>query len=166
MTPTDGHRDLDAMARHVIDANLYMTLGTLGPDGRPRVSPVYYTAARYTDFYWVSSPEARHSRNIAERPEVAIAIFDSTLPVGAGEAVYLDATAREVLEEELEAVRGEAFRRTGGARAFTPAELRGDADLRLYVARATGCEVHVPAGHPVHGTGIDVRRPANPAAGG
>jgi hypothetical protein len=51
---------LDATARRVIDANHYMTLGTLDPDGRPRLSPVCYTRARYSDFYWVSAPEAHH----------------------------------------------------------------------------------------------------------
>ena len=47
--------ELDATARRVIDANHYMTLGTRDPSGGPRLSPVYYTAARYTDFYWLSS---------------------------------------------------------------------------------------------------------------
>jgi hypothetical protein len=39
------------MTGRVIDANLYMTLGTRDPNGSPRLSPVFYTAARYTDFY-------------------------------------------------------------------------------------------------------------------
>ena len=85
--PVSGHPDLNAIARRVIDANHYMTLGTLDPDGRPRLSPVYYTAARYSDLYWVSSPDAHHSTNLAERPEVEIVIFDSTAPVGEGQAV-------------------------------------------------------------------------------
>ena len=38
-----GHRELDAMARRVIDAHQYMVLGTRDPDGSPRLSPVYYT---------------------------------------------------------------------------------------------------------------------------
>ena len=88
--------DLDAVARRVIDTNHYMTLGTRDRGGRPRLSPVYYTAARYTDFYWVSSPGARHSRNVAEHPEIEIVIFDSTALVGEGEAVYLAATARGI----------------------------------------------------------------------
>jgi GNAT superfamily N-acetyltransferase len=33
-----GMGDLDAMARRVIDGNLYMTLATLDPDGAPRLS--------------------------------------------------------------------------------------------------------------------------------
>jgi hypothetical protein len=52
------------MAAQVIDANHYMTLATRDPDGRPRPSPVYYTAARHTDFYWLSSPQAQHSPNL------------------------------------------------------------------------------------------------------
>ena len=158
------HPDLNAMARRVIDANHYMTLATLEQDGQARLSPVYYTAARYADFYWVSSPGARHSRNVAERPEVKIVIFDSTARVGDGEAVYLTATAEPVREEELERVTAEAFRTTAGARRFEPQELRGGAPLRLYVARATSCEVHVAGRHPVHGCGIDTRMAADPGS--
>jgi hypothetical protein len=158
------HPDLDAMARRVIDANHYMTVATLDPDGAPRLSPVFYTAARYTDFYWVSSPAAHHSRNLLARPEVQIVIFDSTALVGDAEAVYLAAAARPVGDEELEGACGEAFRATAGARRFAPDELRGDAAIRLYVARAGACEVLVRGGDPVHGRGVDSRRAADPRA--
>jgi uncharacterized protein YndB with AHSA1/START domain len=157
-------RDLAAMARHVIDANHYMVLGTLDPDGRPRLSPVYYTAARYRDFYWVSSPDAHHTHNVRHRPAVEIVIFDSTAAVGAGQAVYLTATAREIGEDQVENLIGEAFRTTAGARRFEPDELRGAADLRLFVAHLGACEVHVPGGHPVHGRGLDSRQAADPTA--
>jgi hypothetical protein len=160
-----GDPELGAMARRVIDGNHYMTLGTLDPDGRPRLSPVYYTSARYTDFYWVSSPEAHHSRNLAERPEVQIVIFDSTAPVGRGEAVYLGGVAGPVADEELERMLPEAFRAAGGAPRFDADELSGAAPLRLYLAHTTSCEVHVPARHPVHGRGVDTRQPANPGGG-
>lgn len=159
-----AHPDLNVIARRVIDVNHYMTLATQEPDGRPRVSPVYYTAARYTDFYWISSPQAHHSVNLTERPAVEIVIFDSTAAVGEGEAVYLSATARPIRDDELEAVCPEAFRTTAGARRFEPQELRGETPLRLYVARATTCEVHVPGRHPIHGRGVDTRQPADPTA--
>lgn len=158
-----GQGDLDALARRVIDANQYMTLGTVDPDGRPRLSPVYYTVARYTAFYWVSSPQARHSRNLAERPGAEIVIFDSTARVGEGQAVYLRAAARAIADDELEAAGREAFRTVGGARWFSPADLRDDAPLRLYVARMSSCEVHVPGRDPVHGRGVDTRQRADPA---
>jgi len=159
-----GDPELNAMARRVIDANHYMTLATLDPDGRPRLSPVYYTAARYTDFYWVSSPEAHHSRNLAERPEVQIVIFDSTAPVGRGEAVYLRGVANQMADEELDLVLPEAFRIAAGARRLDADELRGGAPFRLYLASAAACEVRVAGGHPVRGRGVDTRQPADPAS--
>ena len=154
--------ELDAMARRVIDGNLYMTLATLGPDGAPRLSPVYFTPARYTDFYWVSSPDAHHSRNLLERPEVQIVIFDSSVAVGQAEAVYMAARARAVPDDGLDAVLGEAFGGRGGARAFSREELTGDGDLRLYVATATSYEVHVRGGDPRYGRSTDTRMPADP----
>lgn len=160
---TGAHPDLNAMARRVIDANHYMTLATTDPGGRPRLSPVYYTPARYSDFYWVSSPGAHHSRNLAERPGTEIVIFDSTAPASEGEAVYITAAARAVRDDELEALCPEAFRTTAGARRFTLDDLRGGA-LQLYVARTRSCEVHVAAHHPVHGRGVDTRQPADPTS--
>ena len=125
---------------------------------------MYYTPARYTDLYWVSSPDTQHSRNLAARPEAEIVIFDSAAPVGQGEAVYLGAAATEVPDQELDAVAPQAFRTTPGAHRFTAAELR-HGDLRLYVAHVRSCEVHVPGRDPVHGRGLDTRQPANPAGG-
>jgi hypothetical protein len=154
---------LDANARRVIDTNHYMTLATVNPDGRPRVSPVYYTPARYTAFYWVSSPDARHSRNIEDRPNIEIVIFDSSAPVGATAAVYVGAQAHQVADDELDDLLPEAFRTTQGARAFARVELQGKAKLRLYVALALTTEVHVAGRHPLNEGGIDVRMPADPA---
>ena len=160
-----AHPDFDAMARRVIDGNLYMTLATLDPDGSPRLSPVYFTPARYTDLYWVSSPDAHHSRNVRERPAVEIVIFDSSVAVGHAEAVYISARAREFAQEELAAVIGEAFGERGGARRFAPEELHGEGDLRLYVASASSWEVLIRGGGvggSASGSGIDRREPADP----
>jgi len=155
--------DLDEMARHVIDTNRYLTMGTTGPDQRPRLSPVYFTHVDYRDFYWVSSPAAHHSVNIAARPEIAIVIFDSTAPIGQGQAVYVSAQASVVADDELPQRCAEAFARVGqGAKRFGPHELSGDAVLRLYRARATSHEVHIPARDPVHGAGVDTRRLVTP----
>ncbi|NUT35490.1 MAG: pyridoxamine 5'-phosphate oxidase family protein [Hamadaea sp.] len=151
--------DLAEQARAVIDAIWYLTLGTTEPDGRPRLSPVYFTHVGYRDFYWVSSPDAHHSRNLAERPDIAIVVYDSTAPVGQGRAVYLSGSAAQVGDDELAQRCAEAFTDLrGGARPFAPEELSGDADLRLYRARVTSCEVHIRGGDPEYGTGVDTRR--------
>ena len=62
--------DLGAMAKDIIDSNPYMTLGTADGSGCLWASPVYDAPDGYSQFYWVSSPEATHSRNIAARAEV------------------------------------------------------------------------------------------------
>jgi nitroimidazol reductase NimA-like FMN-containing flavoprotein (pyridoxamine 5'-phosphate oxidase superfamily) len=90
--------ELRAIARSVIDANQFMTLATADAEGAPWASPVWYAPHGYGAFYWVSSPEATHSRNIAARSEVAIVIFDSHT-TGGWNAVYVSASA-----ERLDAV--------------------------------------------------------------
>ena len=165
MTRPEQDAELREMARRVIDHNRYLVLGTVEPDGRPRLSPVFFTPARYRDFYWVSSPDARHSRNVRARPDVQIVVFDSSPLPGDGEAVYLTATAHEVSADELAGVVDEAFDPdTRGARAFSVDEVSGDGDLRLYVATATSYDVHVRGSHPTHGTGIDRRVATDPTA--
>jgi len=150
--------DLTAMVRGVIDDNRYMTLGTVEPDGLPRLTPVYFTHDDYRSLYWVSAPGSQHSRNLAREPRLSIVVFDSRRRPGDGEAVYLSATARQVPDDELDRECAIAFRDVGGgAEPFAPAELRGDAELRLYRAGITGYAVHIRGGHPVYGTGIDKR---------
>ena len=92
---TQQQPDLDAVARAILDANHYMTLGTADAAGHPWVSPVFFATDRYRDLYWISSPEATHSRNLAARPELSIVVFDSQAPVGTGQAVYMAAAADE-----------------------------------------------------------------------
>ncbi|MEV4621931.1 pyridoxamine 5'-phosphate oxidase family protein [Asanoa sp. NPDC049573] len=155
--------ELNDRARRVIDSNKYLTLGTTGPDHRPRVSPVYFTHVGYREFYWVSSPLAHHSVNVAERPDVALVIFDSTAAIGEGRAVYVDAVAAQVPDDELPRRCAEAFARPApGVTAFTPGDLDSAADLRLYLARATGHELHVPGRDPVYGKGLDSRQRVEP----
>ena len=82
-----------ATAKAIIDANLYMVLGTADEAGRPWVTPVYYAPVDYREFLWVSRPETLHSRNLAAQGQISIVIFDSSVPIGTGQGVYMAATA-------------------------------------------------------------------------
>src|SRR5689334_23730191 len=95
--------DLVATARKIIDANTYLTLATADADGRPWATPVWFALDRYTDFIWLSRPSTRHSANLAHRPEVGIVIFDSTVPINQGQAVYVEAVAAEIPAAEVPA---------------------------------------------------------------
>jgi uncharacterized protein YhbP (UPF0306 family) len=100
--PIMAERDLAAVARTIIDANQYLTLATADALGQPWASPVFYATADYTEFYWISVPEATHSRNLAQRPQIAMVVFDSTAPEGTGQAVYMSAAAEQVPDGDLD----------------------------------------------------------------
>ena len=151
-------RDLGAVARDIVDSNAYMTLATADGAGRPWASPVWYAPEGYEEFFWVSSPGARHSRNIAARPEVAIVIFDSTAPVGEGQAVYVSAVARELggtdLDRGIQIYSKESV--AGGLSEWGLEEVSPPAPYRLYRATASEHWVLDPDGRP------DRRIPVNP----
>jgi Pyridoxamine 5'-phosphate oxidase len=163
----DRRQDLGALARTIIDANLYMTLGTADEHGRPWVSPVFYATSDYTEFYWISSPEVTHSRNLARRPQVSIVVFDSQAPASTGEAVYMSALAEEVpaadLARGLEVYPGAPER---GGRTVTIEELRPPTVYRLYRATVSQHSMLCPrdAGRPCdeHSRAFDHRTLVTP----
>jgi predicted pyridoxine 5'-phosphate oxidase superfamily flavin-nucleotide-binding protein len=149
--------ELADVARSVIDANRYMALGTADVDGHPWVSPVWFASEDYRSFHWVSSPEAKHSLNLAARPEVAIAIFDSSVPVGGAQAVYMKGVGKELAGAELE--QGvEVFDRVARqdhGRAYGADVLQGSALFRLYRATVSEHWVLIPGRDPERGSGVD-----------
>ena len=135
--------DPGAIARAIIDASLYMVLGTADQEGRPWVSPVYFAHSEYNEFFWVSSPEAKHSRNLAGRPEISIVIFDSQVSIGTGQGVYMSASAEKLTGTDRG--RGiDVFSRRSlehGGDPWTLEDVQSPARLRLYRATASAHDV-------------------------
>jgi hypothetical protein len=130
--------DLEAAARTIIDSSLYMVLATADRSGRPWASPVYFAPSGYREFLWVSQPGRRHSVNIEERPEVGIVIFDSSVPISTGQAVYVAAIAEQLTgDARVEPLAAYSKRALAhGGSAFTTADVESAAALRLYRAVA------------------------------
>jgi nitroimidazol reductase NimA-like FMN-containing flavoprotein (pyridoxamine 5'-phosphate oxidase superfamily) len=152
-------QDLSDLARSVIDANRYMALGTADAAGHPWVSPVWFASEDHRQFHWASSPEARHSRNLAARPEVAIAIYDSSGTPGTVEAVYMSGHAEELTGGELEGGL-EVFDRISQkdiARAWGLTDVQPPSIVRLYRATAEEHFVLIRGRDPERGTGVDRR---------
>jgi hypothetical protein len=147
--------DLSARFRSVIDANLYMTLGTADENGRPWATPVYFAHAGYREFVWVSKPGATHSRNIAARPQVGIVVFDSHAPISTGGGVYMAATAEQLLGDDrapaLEIFSARSIEHGGGP--FGLQDVEPPSELQLY--RATASEHWVLDSR-------DMRQPVSP----
>lgn len=146
----DRTAELTAVAKEVVDTNLYMTLGTADESGAPWVSPVYYVAAgSYREFYWASKTGTAHSRNLAVRPGMSIVIFDSRVPVYQGRAVFLKATGEELSGADL-TTGIEVYNGPSASRGVPPLDredVEGDAVYRLYRATVSEHFTLDPAGH-------------------
>jgi hypothetical protein len=124
----------DDIARAVLDGNSYVVLATAAGDGTPWASPVWFAHAGYRELFWVSAPDARHSRNILARPRIAMVVFDSTVAPNTGQAVYMTATAGRVTDPaELERGMAVFSARSAGGEWGTD-RVTAPARLRLYRA--------------------------------
>ena len=156
MDSDTNKEDLVNLARTIIDSNMYMVLGTADSAGNPWVSPVYYASANYKEFYWVSSPDVRHSQNITISPQISIVIFDSQVPIGTGQGVYMSAKAEELTGADLD--QGiEIFSLSSLAHGGSKWKLEdvGVSTLyRLYRATASERWVRDSVGRPDHRTPV------------
>lgn len=92
--------------RHLISATRilknikYMTVATVCADGSPWNTPVAHTYSKDLVFRWGSNEESVHSKNIVRDSCVFVVIYDSTVPEGTGEGVYMKGVAKELQEYE------------------------------------------------------------------
>lgn len=140
------------LARTIIDSSLYLVLATADRSGCPWSSPVYFAHQDCREFFWVSSPVATHSCNIAERSQVSIVIFDSSAPIGTGQGVYMSAAAELVDGQEIEGGIDVFSRRSvgHGGGAWTADDVQGATGLRLYRAVADEHWILAKDGRPDH----------------
>lgn len=141
----------------------YLVLGTADDSGQPWTTPVYFAAADPCRLYWVSSPNSRHSRNIADRPRVAITVFDSTVPIGGAEAIYLTATAGLVDDAEIDAALAVLNTRLPDGRHLDTGDLAPNGLLRVYQADVTEHFVLIRGGDQRFDNVIDMRLPVSPS---
>jgi nitroimidazol reductase NimA-like FMN-containing flavoprotein (pyridoxamine 5'-phosphate oxidase superfamily) len=141
---------LDVVARSVLDENRYVTLGTADAAGRPWVSPLFYTLGGYAELLWISEPRARHSRNIAVRPQVSLVVYDSRVPVGAAKAVYMSGVAAEVTGTGIAAAAAAYNERSlaKGGQEIGVHEVRPTGRFRVYRATVTDHWVLDPLRRP------------------
>lgn len=88
---------LNKLAKEIITNNQYVTISSVDEKGSPWISPVVYTYDKNWNLYFVSMPTSKHSSNIKENKNVALAIFDSHQLWGAGVGLQIEAEA-EVLK--------------------------------------------------------------------
>lgn len=92
-------------AKEILATVLYATIATASKAGKPWNSPVAGFWDDNYNLYWFSDKDSTHSKNIRDNEDVFIVVYDSTMPEGTGEGVYIEATAYEVTDpSEIEQV--------------------------------------------------------------
>lgn len=137
MTFTADESPTDA-ARRIIDENSYATLATADVDGRPWVTPIWFAERGLRQYVWVFRTTRRHSLNVAQRAEIALVVFDSTVEGGSASAVYVEAAAAQVPDHELAAALAifNAKCEASGLSTWDMSAVSADAPHRLYLATA------------------------------
>ena len=156
----ERHPDLDVLARRVIDAQPLHDAGERSTPTAGRGCRRSTTRRPATATSTGSPPRGRITRgNLAAPAQRSRSSFSTPRPRSARARRSTSPAVGESYPATTKSTPSdpEAFRTTAGALHSQPDELRGDARLRLYVARLTACEVHVPGRDPVHGRGVDVR---------
>jgi uncharacterized protein YhbP (UPF0306 family) len=147
--------DLSKRAKEIISRIQYVTVATVTEDGTPWNSPVFTSYDEDYNFYWGTHKDSQKAKNIRFNNNVFLVIYDSTVPSGTGEGVYIKAVVEE-LAEPNEVSRVFNLLKTRHATSFWDfAAVQEDGPIRLY--KAMPQQVWMNDGGKVGGHYIDTR---------
>jgi nitroimidazol reductase NimA-like FMN-containing flavoprotein (pyridoxamine 5'-phosphate oxidase superfamily) len=156
MSGVEGAPFDPAVIGRLLAANRYLVLGTADDNGSPWVSPVFFAPHGQDGLVWVSSPDSRHSRNIAARSAVAITVFDSTVEVGHAEAAYFDAEAAEATPDQTESALRSLNARLPQAKQLGLDDIRPRGPMAVYRAEVRRRYLLVRGGNRQFGNALDM----------
>lgn len=147
--------DLNKRAKEIISKITYITIASIAEGGKPWNAPVFSAYDKDYNFYWGSYRESQHSKNIRANPAIFFVIYDSTVPPGTGEGVYIEAVAEELKDiNEIKFAHNLLW-----DRHIVPywklEQVQGDASIRLY--KAIPKRVWMKTGEEKDGHYIDTR---------
>ena len=93
--------DLRPVLREFLAGQSTLTLATAGvKDGRPQAAPLFFASDDDFNLYWISSPDSRHSLNIADWNDAAAAIYVPTWEWTGIKGVQIEGDAVPVVEDD------------------------------------------------------------------
>lgn len=111
----------------------YATIATTCPDGTPWNTPVVSYFDNDLNLYWASWIQNQHSQNLKHNNRVFAVVFDSSSPLGTGEALYFQMRARKLEDpDEISVAKHIYLDRYG--EADCPDVFTGSCPRRIYEA--------------------------------
>ena len=126
-------RNLSERAKEIISKIQYVTIASVTEDGLPWNSPVFTAYDENYNFYWGTHSDSQKAKNIRANGKVFLVIYDSRAPSGAGEGVYIKATAQE-LNDPDEITRAFELLKSRHDAPFWDFAAVQDGPIRLYKA--------------------------------
>lgn len=97
LLPDDLRLELQAF----LTSQSTMALATAGEeDGRPQVAPLFFASDEALTLYWISSPDSRHSVNIADWNDASAAIYAHTWDWSGIKGVQVSGDAMAVRDDD------------------------------------------------------------------
>ena len=84
--------------------------------------------------YWLTNVRSQHAQNIARNPRIFVVIYDSRVPLGEGDALYLQMRARALTSQAAIDRARQVSTLTFAERLPDHAEFRRDCPRRLFEA--------------------------------
>lgn len=91
------------IAKALIDGNKYLVLATSDRMSKPWAATVFYAPDADYNFYFISAIDTLHVKNIAENPNVAFVIYDSSTPIGRYDAVQASGVVEQLDRQDVPA---------------------------------------------------------------
>lgn len=127
-------KDLSKRAKEIISRIQYVTIASVTEDGLPWNSPVFTAYDENYNFYWGTHKDSQKAKNIRTNNNVFLVIYDSTVPSGMGEGVYIKATAQELtVPDEVKRIF-ELLKSRHATVFWDFAAVEEDGPIRLYKA--------------------------------
>ena len=133
--------DMNNEIDDILSQNHYATISTVDENNKPWAAPVWYAHDDQYCFYWWSSKDSQHSRNIGRNNDIYITIFNSQLPEGEGIGLYIPATAEVVPDNELDPAI-ETYNQSTTQFKLNRENTTDEAPTRLYRARPTKLQIN------------------------
>lgn len=92
--------DMRAQLHDFLVAQSTLALGTAGEqDGHPQVAPLFFASDDALNLYWISDPDSRHSRNLADWCRAAATIYAQTWDWTGIKGVQMEGEAAPVTDD-------------------------------------------------------------------
>lgn len=127
---------LAASALSILDKTTLLSMATVCEDGTPYINTCFFAYDGSLRVFVLTPPTTTHAKNLAIRPDVSIAVFDSHQVSGAElQGLQLAATGEQAQGEVLEQALNTYSQRFPGLKASAPdvLALLSNFESRLFV---------------------------------